>query len=164
MITCAIDPGLDGGLALMKDGIVIKTMAMPNKIRNGNNVVDGYKLGNFIEQNHIDRVIIEDVHAIYGSGSKSTFTFGRGIGAGEAVFDAFGFELEFITPRMWQVHAWRDIPKLKKKDGSNDTKAKSLMALRKYFPNIKNELLLRNSNCRVPHDGIVDAILIGKFS
>ena len=164
MIICAIDPGITGALVLLEDGIVTKTMAMPSKTRNGNNVVDSYKLGTFIEQNPIDKVVIEDVHAIFGSGSKSTFNFGRNVGAPESVFDAFGFEIDFITPRSWQVHAWRDIPKLKKKDGSNDTKAKSLMALHKFFPNLDPKLLLRNSRCSVPHDGIVDAILIGKFS
>lgn len=165
MIILGIDPGINGGLAILENGVVIHTLPMPKmEDQNGTNIVDSNVLCNLFEEYNFDKVVIEDIHSIYGTSAKSTFNFGRNTGMVESLILAFGYELIKVKPKSWQVHAWRDLPKLKKKDGGNDTKAMSLTALYKYFPSIDKNLLLRTKKCRSPHDGIVDAILIAKFN
>lgn len=156
-----IDPGKDGGFAILEDGIVIKTLATPNiKDVNNNGVVDCVKVSEFIRENAVDKVVIEDVHAIFGTGAKTTFNFGRNVGMVEALILAYGYELIKIKPKEWQLKPWRSVPIIKDSKGKKDNKARSLKALQIIFPNLDYKVLLRTPRCKVAHDGIVDAILI----
>ena len=159
-----IDPGIDGGLAILEDGNIIKTMAMPNyKDINGDKVVDSYELSNFITANPVDHIIHENVHALYGSSAKNTFNFGRNVGMTESLILAFGYQLIKVKPKVWQLIPWRGIPIQYDKKGKKDNKARTLLALNKFFPNIDVSILLRTPRCKSPHDGIVDAIFIAKY-
>ena len=157
-----IDPGADGGFAVFEDGVIVKTMATPNtKNHKNDTIIEADVISNFFADNGVDEVWIEDVHAIYGAGAKSTFNFGRNVGIVESLIVSYGYNLNKITPHQWQRVSWRGTPIIKKKDGSNDTKKRSLYALDMQYPELEKSLKLKNSKCRVPHDGIVDAILIG---
>tara|TARA_R110000803_G_scaffold210835_1_gene284171 strand:+ start:41068 stop:41580 length:513 start_codon:yes stop_codon:yes gene_type:complete len=159
-----IDPGSDGGLCILEDGVIIKTMSTPNfKDCNGNKIIDTYKVGDFISENEVDHIFIEDVHAIYGISAKNTFNFGRNVGMIEGLILAFGYELNKVKPKVWQLKPWRSVPMIKDENGKKDNKIRSLLALKKLFPNISEEILLRTPRCKKPHDGIVDSILIAYY-
>jgi hypothetical protein len=161
MVILGIDPGKDGGFAILEDGIVIKTMATPNiKDKNNNGIVDCLKVSEFLSENTIDEIIIEDVHAIFGSSAKTTFNFGRNVGMVESLILAYGYGLVKIKPKDWQLRPWRKVPIIKDSKGKKDNKARSLKALQIIYPNLDYKMLLRTPRCKVAHDGIVDAILI----
>jgi len=69
-----------------------------------------------------------------------------------------------IKPKKWQKIMWRDVPKIYKKSKEwkkqNDTKATSLLAARNLYP---NDYFLATPRSKVPHDWIVDALLIARY-
>jgi len=123
--------------------------------------------------------VIEDVHSIFGTSSKSNFQFGRSLGNIEMLPVVFGKPLIKVAPKTWQRVAWQGIPVVKNpkvvkasknKDGTlkpertlmkTDTKATSLNAARRLFP---KESFLDSPQSSVAHDGVVDAALIAYWA
>jgi crossover junction endodeoxyribonuclease RuvC len=92
---------------------------------------------------------LEKVHAMPKQGSVSMFTFGENYGWLKGVLDAFHIPFQEIPPQTW-----------KKEFGLNSDKVKSVEVCRQLFP--KAELI--PPNCRKPHDGIAEAILMGLYA
>lgn len=121
---------------------------------------------------------IEDVHSVFGSSAKSNFQFGRALGNVEMLPVVFGVPCVKVQPKKWQATAWEGITPVKKpkktmrknkKTGKyeehivnkTDTKATSLLAARRLFP---NETFLATKRSSVPHDGAIDAALIAYWA
>lgn len=105
--------------------------------------------------------VIEDVHAIFGSSAKATFEFGRVAGILEALLVAHGIPYAKVKPKEWQKEMWQGIPILKKEGKtSNDTKAMSLMAAQRLFPNVD---LRKSDRAKIPDHNKVDAILLCEY-
>ena len=114
--------------------------------------------------------VMEDVHSIFGSSAGSNFQFGRVTGIMETALIAAGIIPYKVQPKAWQKIAWEgtEVVKLptgrKNKAGKplfkNDTKATSLNAATRLFP---NESFLATSRSKIPHDGWVDAALIAYY-
>jgi len=92
---------------------------------------------------------LEKVHAMPKQGSVSMFTFGENYGWLKGVLDAFHIPFQEIPPQTW-----------KKEFGLNSDKVKSVEVCRQLFPNAE----LTPPNCRKPHDGIAEAILMGLYA
>lgn len=92
---------------------------------------------------------LEKVHAMPKQGSVSMFTFGEGYGWLKGVLDAYHIPFQEIPPQTW-----------KKEFGLNSDKVKSIEVCRQLFP--KAELI--PPNCRRPHDGIAEAILMAEYA
>lgn len=110
--------------------------------------------------------IMEDVHAIFGSSAKATFSFGHIVGALEVMLIANSIPFVLVQPKKWQKEMWEGVPLQKKSSSTGktkvtDTKAMSLIAAKRIFP---NEDLRRNSRCKVAHDGKVDSLLIAEYA
>lgn len=117
---------------------------------------------------------IEDVHAIYGSSSGATFDFGFTCGAIQAAVASLCIPYTTVQPKVWQKEVYQGIPEVRKtpvvikkgnrkgqkKKGARDTKKMSLIAAKRLFPTVD---FRKNEQCRKPHDGIVDAILIAEY-
>ena len=103
---------------------------------------------------------IEDVHAIFGSSAKATFNFGYIVGVLEALLVAHHISYTKVTPKEWQKEMWQGIPLQKKPNGRTDTKAMSLLAAKRLFP---NEDMRDTERCTTSHDGKVDALLICEY-
>lgn len=99
-------------------------------------------------------VAVEDVHSIFGSSAKSNFQFGRSLGIIEGFVGAKEFSYLKVPPKTWQKIAHVGIPK------SEDKKAMSLSAAKRLFPKVDFTATKRST---VPHDGIVDALLIAYY-
>ena len=152
------DPGINGGFAYVSDGEIIETLRTP-KI---GNELDIKSIANFIDKYDVDLVVVEDVHAIYGSSATSTFNFGRNLGIIEGVIVGLGLPYEKVTPKVWQKKSWKGVEKVKKAKGNGtDTKATSLKAFMSIYPE-DFYLTLPTTRCSVAHDGIVDAVLIAR--
>ena len=92
---------------------------------------------------------LEKVHAMPKQGSVSMFSFGENYGWLKGVLDACRIPFQESPPQTW-----------KKEFGLNSDKVKSIEVCRQLFPNAE----LIPPNCRKPHDGIAEAILMAVYA
>jgi len=92
---------------------------------------------------------LEKVHAMPKQGSVSMFSFGENYGWLKGVLDACRIPFQEIPPQTW-----------KKEFGLNSDKVKSVEVCRQLFPNAE----LTPPNCRKPHDGIAEALLMAEYA
>jgi len=160
----AIDPGVTGAIIVMTNGEFIEAFPMPNRKASVGSEIN-YELLSLIVKdiaynNNVSMVVIEDVHSLHQASKQSNFKFGENYGIIKGIIAANNLPMTKILPKEWQKKAWKGVPVLKKTDGSKDTKAMSLFAFNNIFPNDKQKTLVTKRS-RVPHDGVVDAALIG---
>lgn len=105
-------------------------------------------------------LIIEDVHSLFGMSAKSNFSFGHIKGFKEGVSIALGIEYHLVTPKVWQRVVWEEQDIVLNDKGKRDTKATSLRAAQRIFPDVD---FRKSERARVPHDGIVDAALMAEY-
>lgn len=113
--------------------------------------------------------IMEEVHAVFGSSAKATFSFGEINGFIKGIMTAKAIPYSLIQPKLWQKNVWinQDIVYAYKKDKNGntkkviDTKNTSYNAARRLFPNID---LRRTSKCKNFDDNKVDSLLISEFA
>lgn len=115
----------------------------------------------------VERIVIEDVHAIFGSSAKSTFNFGliKGVKLGflEILRQNYMIPYSLVQPKTWQKKVWLEedlVLKEGKKRPTKDTKATSLNAARRLWP---YQSFKKSERSKVPHDGIVDAMLMAEY-
>lgn len=106
MIVLGIDPGLSGGWAVVEfraDGSqdVIDVGRIPAA---RGRVLIGELLADVRSTiGAPDLAVIEQVRSRPGQGVSSMFTFGRALGALEAMCEALGWPLDDITPATWKA-------------------------------------------------------------
>ena len=136
----AIDPGMNGGIALLDiarallpsrdkyydvDGDVI-VMKMPDTITDLHNFFSGI-VGNKI-------VYLEDVHTMPGQGIASSGKFMRGVGNLESTAVCHNCKLIYVRPQVWQ----KALGLLTKKgDSKTQHKNKIKAFAQQRYPNIK---------------------------
>lgn len=169
-ISIGIDPGKNGAIAIngVDDKIMYYTIPKISKDvdLSGLHRIMGI-IFNLDGKKHI---VIENVHSIFGSSAKSNFQFGWINGVMEGMIVSYGIPYTKVSPKAWQKEMWQGVSPImintgkKKKDGSpkykTDTKATSLLAAKRLFP---NENFLATERSKVPHDGIIDAILLSEY-
>lgn len=89
-----IDPGLSGGLAICRDGIV-EAYKMPETERDVFDLMESWAFDNPV-------VYLEAVHSMPGQGVASSFKFGRGYGFLRGVITALHYPLHDVSPQKWQ--------------------------------------------------------------
>ena len=165
-----IDPGKSGGIAAIFDSGEHQVGALPVTKENEIDIEElRGKLLVLREYGEI-HCVLEDVHSIFGMSAKSNFQFGRVLGILEGVLGATGIDFIKITPKVWQKEIWANTTPIssltgkKLKNGNPqvkiDTKGTSLMVAKELFPNVN---LLATKRSKVPHDGIVDSLLMAEF-
>lgn len=159
MIRIGIDPGKNGFICYFLDEH-IRYISIPliNKEVDIHKLNDELLLLGIFSDAHC---VIEDVHAILGSSAKATFNFGWIVGILEAFLVAYQIPYTKVKPKEWQKEMHQGIPKISKqgKHGT-DTKAMSLLAAKRLFP---NEDLTATERSVKPHDGKVDALLLAEY-
>ena len=50
--------------------------------------------------------VMEEIHAIFGSSSKATFSFGKIFGKLQGIVVANKISLHFVQPKVWQKQMW----------------------------------------------------------
>lgn len=153
-IYIGLDPGLRGALCAFIEGR-IDTIAFEDS--------DYYKVSDYLdsclEAGEVV-VAIEDVHSMPKQGVASSFKFGFNVGLLHGLLISKAIKFVTVRPQEWQKTVW--IRNDKVKTGSKaDPKKTSLNAAQRLFPKIN---LRRNSRCTVPHDGMVDALLICEYA
>ena len=170
-IVIGIDPGLNGGIAVLKNGRLHKLFTMPTfSVKKGRiskktkkelekNFVDGRVLYNTLKDYPGADYFVEDVHSLFNARAEANFSLGHGIGVLSGILRALGYTFYLVQPKEWQKGNWEktDIVKGEKK---TDTKKTSLNAAQRIFP---GQTFLKSSRSRVPHDGLFDSALIGNY-
>ena len=103
--------------------------------------------------------VMEEVHAVFGSSAKGTFSFG----------EVFGFLKGMVfalsIPKEWQKEIWRSSDRIYKATNgirkAIDTKATSITAARRIFP---DHDLRRTPSCKNPDDNLCDSMLIAEYA
>lgn len=170
-----IDPGKKGAIAFLHSDSRKHTHIMP-LIANEFDIRQFTVLlgGGYIADRSQYHFYIEKVHAIFGSAAGATFNFGHICGAIEGVVSTLGFAYTLVQPKTWQKVMYQGIPEIRKASikitkgkragtlmkGKLNTKAMSLLAAKRLFPNVN---LFASDKSKMPHDGIVDALLIAEY-
>lgn len=159
----AIDPGANGFLAVRTDE-KIEYYAI-----NGGDMLD---LADFIRKfsEKDNKVcVMEEVHAIFGSSAKATFSFGEINGYIKGILTALRIPYTLVPPKEWQKELWVNQDMVYDNKQGNDgkprrvvnTKQTSYNAARRLFP---NEDFRKSARCRNWDDNKVDSILISEYA
>ena len=147
MIIIGIDPGAKGGIAIIDSEIgVTDTFKMPLRDDGEIDACELWKMLSYAEA----PVFIENVHSMPGQGSVSTFKFGKAYGKILTVAETTCDVVQLVSPITWQ------------KAGPGKTggdKNITIEWVKKTYP----EAQIIPKGCRVPHDGICDAIGIAHY-
>jgi hypothetical protein len=100
MRIAGIDPGANGAICVLdsKDPGHIGLWGLKkNPI---------YETANWLHNQHVEAVWIEDVHSIHGTAAKSNFTFGKNLGYVTAISEIVtqGNFSRLVTPKVWQKY------------------------------------------------------------
>jgi Holliday junction resolvasome RuvABC endonuclease subunit len=101
MIIVGIDPGNNGGIALLHGDRLIYADHLPIVGK----TLSGHLLNNWfadIEPDTPAMVVVEQVHAMPRQGVTSTFNFGKAVGIIEGVIAARGLPVTYVTPQKWK--------------------------------------------------------------
>ena len=136
---------------------------------------DYYHLGDILKdiKSRITNVIcvLEEIHAIYGSSAKATFSFGEINGLLKGLLIANKIPYHLVSPKKWQSKMWenKDVvvtyktvtikgKEITKKDVN--TKQTSLKAAKRLLPNVD---FRKTERCKNYDDNKVDSILISEY-
>jgi len=170
MIYIGIDPGKDGGIAYIKANGKVSATTVP-KIGTEVDLNAYTEILRKLKYSDEDvRVVLEDVHSIFGMSAKSNFEFGKNNGHIEGILVALGMPYSKVAPKTWQKVMWEGIKIEKINTGKKtkagkikyktDTKATSLKAVKRLFPDVD---LRKSERATKPHDGKVDSLLLAEY-
>lgn len=170
-VRIGIDIGSKGAIAIFIDGELEMYCAIPIGVDRKCDVAAFSELiSDWIGKDDDIHCVIEDLHSIYGTGAASNFTFGWVNGVTEAILATWAIPYTKVQAKKWQKEMWEGVRPVQintgKKDKKGlpkyktDTKATSLLAAKRLFP---DEDFLATTRSKVPHDGIVDAILLAEY-
>ena len=140
-----IDPGKKGGWAaksLIDGEIVVGVMPLTG------GEIDVRPLLPLFQNAKL--VVLEKVHAMPGQGTKSMFTFGMGYGKLIGACQVLGTPFIQVAPTTWK--------KLVLTDTQKDKNA-AIFHVKSKYPTVE----LIQERCRIPHDGIADAVCLMEY-
>lgn len=163
-----IDPGKTGAITFLDDDGKVVLCAPSPQIGTS---WDRFGMVKLIKDFWLDteyeiiHAVLEDIHATHMAGNTGSFTMGQGLGIWQGILPSLEIPHSLITPSEWQKRIWVNTNKQYKPSSTGktkvvDTKATSLLTVKNLFP---NQNLLASTRSRVPHDGMVDSLLIAKY-
>jgi hypothetical protein len=150
------DNGVSGALALISQlGQIVAYLEMPvQKTRKGKEV-DVRKIRDWLHELNVSPanavVVIEEPGG--SKSAKAATSMAGSFHALRALFELKDFKLVRVTPQSWQkpmLHC-----------AAKETKSVALQLARSLWP---GERFLASERCKVAHDGIVDACLLGEHA
>ena len=142
MIYIGVDPGKNGGIALLDD---------TNEVR-----VYPYSEETLIEKLKYDskffdvKCVLEKVNAMPGQGVVSMFNFGQNYGFIQGVLKAYNIPFELVPPQKW-----------KKEFSVTSDKNISIEVAKRLFPTVN---LKATERCKKDHDGMAEALLMAEYA
>jgi len=152
-----IDNGISGALALIdSDSKVAWTMPMPIEKRGKTSEVHVQELYNELQGLSLDNnvTVVYEGPAKHSKGVLALTSTHECFGSVRAVLAILGLRTHIITsPRTWQKEFWNTA-------SGYDTKAESVRIAKMLWP---DQDFLRTPKCKVPDNGITDALLIAEY-
>jgi hypothetical protein len=99
-------------------------------------------------------VYLEEVFAGPQMSRSSALSFGKDVGRIEGILLALNIPFKAVRPQAWQKVMLAGV-------SGSDTKVRALKAAQSLFPGVE---LLASSRSKIPHSGIVDALLISEYA
>lgn len=114
-------------------------------------------------------IVFERLGVIFGSSKQTAFSMGHQAGAVEMACTALAIPFTKVPAKEWQKEMFTGVNEITKPAKSTsktgkpirDTKAMALVASKRLFPNVK---LTFGEKATVPHNGLVDALLMSEYS
>lgn len=101
MIFAAIDPGaVHAAIAVFHDS----TPVFVDDLRTVNGMLDSTAFAHALSDMRVERMVVENVHAMPKQGVSSTFKFGVGCGIIWGVAGALRLPLALVTPGVWKMY------------------------------------------------------------
>ena len=148
-----IDPGLSGGIAVLKNNFIKKLYDMPVMPEGKKNKrqLNSAQLAKLIKEN-IDKneevvIVVEQVNAMPGQGVTSMFNFGQTFGAIKGISAALELPIFFVRPAKWKKHF----------ELLNSSKDASRTKAIEMYPSVSGELSKKKDVNKS------DAILIARY-
>lgn len=159
MNVIGVDPGLSGGLALLRDDDVPVVIPMPI-VRGGKGARDQYDVDGIARYLRAwtvsgDLVVIERLLPLPASvapGVIANYNRGAGVWLFRGICAALRISHELVSPRTWQREMLAGT--------SGDTKQRSIVAAGLLFPGV---CLRPTERSRKPSDGMSDALLLAEY-
>ena len=144
MIYIGIDPGKNGGIAVMSSDIInVYTFSEETLIEELGLISRCIKAGESA------KCVLEKVNAMPGQGVVSMFNFGQNYGFIQGVLKAYGIPYELVSPQKW-----------KKEFSVTSDKNTSIEVAKRLFPGVN---LKATERCKKDHDGMAEALLIAEY-
>lgn len=140
MIYLGIDPGKEGAIGII-DTIEDTAEVHP---------YSDDTLMELLHQIGRTRVMVEDVHAMPGQGSTSTFNFGKAFGKILGILKGTHTSYELVTPQKW-----------KKEFSCTSDKNTSIDCCKRLFPTVE---LKRTDRSRKDDHNMAEAMLICEYA
>jgi crossover junction endodeoxyribonuclease RuvC len=148
--TVGIDPGIQGALVLLEWGAPKECVVMPTV----QSLINGQAVADILREWKPDFVVLERAQAMPDQGVTSMFNYGVGYGTILGILQGLRIKHRTIRPQEWQGWAFKQV-KVKRED----PKGAALAVALALYPSAQ----LIPARCRVPHKGIVDALLIAGY-
>ena len=101
MIFAAVDPGsVHAAVAVFHDSVPV----FVDDIRTVNGMLDATAFAHALQDMKVERVVVENVHAMPKQGLSSTFKFGMGVGIIHGVAGALRLPITLVTPSQWKTY------------------------------------------------------------
>lgn len=161
-----IDPGVKGCISIVDEtGKFIESFFLLKNAKNVDTVEISNALLNLSKYEDNCHVIIENIHAIFGSSAKGTFNFGFIAGLIEGVIATIGLPYTKVNPKIWQKEMFRGVNVITKPSTTGktqviDTKKMSFLASHRIFPTVD---LRRTSKCKNEDDNFSDSLLMAEY-
>jgi hypothetical protein len=151
------DPGLNGGFGIIDGshvyGAPIPTFWITMKSGKRRQKYDWNAILEFLQVRKDAIVTIEKQYPMPMQGVTSQFTIGIGYGAIRGLLCGLGIVTKTVQAKTWQKEFF-------KRDKEKTTKEQAIEALKEIYPHVD---LFASERSTVPHDGIVDAVLISEY-
>ena len=100
MIFAAIDPGsVNAAIAVFHDHAPV----FVDDLRTVNGMLDSTAFAHALQDMRVERLVVENVHAMPKQGVSSTFRFGMGYGIIHGVAGALRLPLTLVAPVQWKA-------------------------------------------------------------
>ena len=151
-----IDNGLDGGLCAISahNGLIIDKRAMPTFKRSGKREIDVKTIYEWIADLNTEPLIAVEEPLRHAKSSQAMRSMGISYGKILGMSESHGWEVRPIQVSEWQKAVLGKVPKSLTK----------VFALREATRLAPEENWVKSDRCSTPHDGMVDAYLIGCYA
>lgn len=154
MIYIGIDPGKNGGIAVIHDKLPKPVNITVYKYSDDDliDVIDVCTKGSSIAVHRDEEIkcVLEKVNAMPGQGVVSMFNFGQNFGFIQGVLKAYEIPFELVPPQKW-----------KKEFSVTSDKNTSIEVAKRLFPGVN---LKATERCKKDHDGMAEALLMAEYA